>query len=134
MKIRTGKAIDYGLDLKSSIEHNNKSLGKLNAGFDDIGETCLSLLTQKQIKSMYPIQNARYNFMMLLEQEFNFERNLVYTNLVHKMENDTSEQMSDQECMEKVDFLDRFTLYLIDKILHGIFSSCHILRRKNKMN
>ena len=89
MKFTSGKAIDYGLDLNTSSEQINQSLGKFYANNDDIGESYLSQFTQKQIENMYAPQNAHLNFFMLLEQEYTFERNLAYTSFIHR-ETDTS--------------------------------------------
>jgi len=84
MKIISGLAIDYGLDLKTNLDGINLSLGKIYASNDDMGESFLNLFTQTKIKQMFPPQNARFNLIKLLEEEITYERNYFYINFIQK--------------------------------------------------
>jgi hypothetical protein len=54
MKVISGLAIDYGLDLETDPNSINMTLGKVYASNDDIGESFLSLHSQAKIKQMFP--------------------------------------------------------------------------------
>ena len=47
LRIISGRAIDYGLDLNTKIDQINQSLSKIYDNSDDLGKSCLDLYTQK---------------------------------------------------------------------------------------
>jgi hypothetical protein len=82
MKMISGLAIDYGLDLKTNLDQINLSLGRIYANNDEMGESFLSLFTTVKIKQMFPPQHARFNFIRLLEEEITYERNFFYMHFI----------------------------------------------------
>ena len=126
MALMTGRVIDYGLDLQVDIDQLNSTLGKIYPSNDDIGVSFLSLFPNKQLKQMFTPQNAKTNLLLLIEEEFTFERNYIWENFIKKKMLQ-SQQNDDQ--IQRVGFLNRFLLYLLDKMCQANFSCCAMLRR-----
>ena len=121
----TGRAVDYGLDLKVNLETINQSLSRVYLD-DGPGNSCLSMLKPWEIKKLYPVQSSRLNFISLIENELSYERMLVYQSIIQR-------QMSTgdgENPLDSVGYLDRLLMYLLDKLLMAIFCSFQMLRRQ----
>ena len=54
MNIISGRAIDYGLDLNTKIEHINQSLSRIYDNNDDLGKSCLDFMSKQECRQKYP--------------------------------------------------------------------------------
>lgn len=130
----TGKVKDYGLDLPANPETlNHKSnLGRMSYDQDEVGLTVLSMMSVSQANQKYPAFNARTNLFTLIKEELSNERNILYTQeIIPKMEVSEYGLQDISSNQKRIPYLNRFLLYLIDRMVQGNHSCSQIIISSN---
>ena len=83
-------------------------------------------MSLKDIQKLYPAHLSRFNFINLINIEIKFERYRMFT---ESIQNKVDQALPESEQLNQIGFLDRFLLYLIDKMVHGNIASNQILTR-----